>query len=128
MARKAGQIVRRGHSTWLVRVYNGRNAEMKKRDCLNQTIYGGRREAQAHLNRVLGECDRGRNLTLSKQTLNQHLDRRIEICAKPRLRAKSLQDYEGLCGVTWQFRHRGRGRLACGRGGCNEPRFQRSGT
>jgi integrase len=96
MARKVGQIVRRGRSTWLVRVYNGRNPETKKRDYLNQTIHGGLREAQAHLNRMLGERDRGRNLTLSKQTLNQHLDRWLEICAKPRLRAKSLQDYEGL--------------------------------
>jgi integrase len=96
MARKVGQIVGRGRNTWIVRVYNGRNPETKKRNYLNQTIHGGLRDAQAHLNRMLGERDRGRNLDSSKQTLNQYLDRWLEVCAKPRLRAKSLQDYAGL--------------------------------
>jgi len=41
MARKVGQIVGRGCRTWLVRVYNGRNPETKKRNYLNQTIHGG---------------------------------------------------------------------------------------
>lgn len=45
---------------------------------------------------MLGGRDQGRNLDSSKQILNQYLDRWLEICAKPRLRAKSLQDYEGL--------------------------------
>src|SRR5260370_33448049 len=96
MARKVGQIVGRGPRIWLVRVYNGRDLETKKRNYLNQTIHGGLRVAQVHLNKMLGERDRGRNLNSSKQTLNQSLDRWLEVCAKPRLRAKSLQDYEGL--------------------------------
>ena len=96
MARKVGQIVGRGRHTWLVRLYNGRDPENKKRKYLNQTIHGGLRDAQAHLNKMLGERDNGRNLDSSKQTLNQYLDRWLEVCAKPRLRAKSLQDYEGL--------------------------------
>ena len=45
---------------------------------------------------MLGERDRGRRLDSSKQTLNQYLDGWLELCAKPRLRAKSLRDYEGL--------------------------------
>ena len=96
MARKVGQIVRRGSCTWLVRMYTGRHLETKKRTYLNQTIHGGLRDAQAHLNKMLGERDRGRKLDSSKQTLNQYLDRWLELCAKPRLRAKSLKDYEGL--------------------------------
>jgi integrase len=96
MARKVGQIVGRGRRTWLVRVYNGHDPETKKRKYLNQTIHGGLRDAQAHLNKMLGERDRGWNLDSSRQTLNQFLDRWIEVCAKPRLRAKSLRDYEGL--------------------------------
>ncbi len=59
MARKVGQIVRRGSCTWLVRVYTGRDLETKKRTYLNQTIHGGLRDAQAHLNKMLGERDRG---------------------------------------------------------------------
>jgi hypothetical protein len=96
MARKVGQIVGRGRRTWLVRVYNGHDPETKKRKYLNQTLHGGLRDAQAHLNKMLGERDRGRELDSSRQTLNQFLDRWIEVCAKPRLRAKSLRDYEGL--------------------------------
>ena len=96
MARKVGQIVGRGPRTWLVRVYNGRDPETKKRKYLNQTIHGGLRDAQAHLNKMLGERDRGRSLDSSKQTLNEFLDRCLELCAKPRLRAKSFRDYEGL--------------------------------
>ena len=62
MARKVGQIIGRGRRTWLVRVYNGHDPETKKRKYLNQTIHGGLRDAQAYLNKMLGERDRGRNL------------------------------------------------------------------
>lgn len=75
MARKVGQIVGRKRRTWLVRVYNGHDPETKKRKYLNQTIHGGRRDAQAHLNKMLGERDRGRNLDSSRQTLNEFMDR-----------------------------------------------------
>lgn len=88
--KKIGQIVRRGARTWLVRVYNGRDPETKTRSYLNHTVYGGLRDAQAHLNKMLGERDRGRNLDSSKQTLNDFLDRWLELCAQPRLRAKSF--------------------------------------
>lgn len=64
----------------------------KKRRYLNRTIHGGVRDAQSRLKKMLGERDRGRNLDSSKQTLNQYLDRWLEVCAKPRLRAKSFQD------------------------------------
>jgi hypothetical protein len=84
MARKVGQIIRRGTRTWLVRVYSGRDVETKKRTYLNQTIHVGLRDAQGHLNKMLSERDRGRKLDPSKQTLNQYLDRWLELCARPR--------------------------------------------
>ena len=96
MARKVGQIIRRGPCTWLVRVFNGRISETKKRRYLNQTVHGRLRDAQLHLTKMLGERDRGRNLDSSKQTLNQYLDSWLELCAKPRLRPRSFKDYEGL--------------------------------
>ena len=96
MARKTGQIIARGPRTWLVRVFMGCDVETKKRKYLNKTIHGGLRDAQAHLNRMLSERDCGRSIDSSKQTLNQYLDRWLEVCAKPRLRAKSLKDYAGL--------------------------------
>jgi hypothetical protein len=79
MAREVGQIVRRGARTWLVRVYHGRNPETNKRKYLNQTVYGTLRDAQARLNKMHGERDRGRNLDSSKQTLNEFLDRWLEL-------------------------------------------------
>lgn len=75
MARKIRQIVRRGYRTWMVRVYTGRDPDTKKRQYLSQTIHGGLRAAQAHLDRLLGERDCGRNIDSSQQTLNQYLDR-----------------------------------------------------
>ena len=86
MARKVGQIFRRGSSTWLVRVYTGRDSETKRRTYLNQTIHGGLREAQAHLNKMLGERDRGRKLNTGREVTwddlvksNEHWDAKIDI-------------------------------------------------
>jgi hypothetical protein len=82
MTRKTGQIIGRGPRTWLVRVYNGRDPETKNRKYLNKTIHGGLRDAQAHLNKMLGKRDGGRNLDSSKLTLNQYLDRWLDPCRR----------------------------------------------
>jgi hypothetical protein len=50
MARKAGQIVAHGASTWLVRVYLGRDPQAGTRKCHNQIIRDPFREAQRFLN------------------------------------------------------------------------------
>ena len=96
MARKLGQIIGLGPRTWLVRAYMGRDSETKKRKYLNKTVHVSLRDAHSHLNKMLSERDLGRNIDSSKQTLVQYLDRWLEVCARPRLRTKSFQDYEGL--------------------------------
>jgi integrase len=96
MARKTGQIIRRGASTWLVRIYVGRDRETQKRKYIGKSIHGGLRAAQAHLNRMLAERDLGRNIRSSRQTFGQYLDHWLEISARPRLRAKSFRDYSSL--------------------------------
>jgi integrase len=96
MARKIGQIIRRGPSTWLVRIYVGRDPETRRRKYVGKFIHGGLRSAQAHLNRKLAERDLGRNIRSSRQTVGQYLDHWLDICARPRLRAKSFRDYSGL--------------------------------
>jgi hypothetical protein len=83
MARKTGQIIRRGPSTWLVRIYAGRDPETRKRKYIGKTIQGGLRAAQAHLNRMLGERDLGRNIRSSRQTLDQYLDHWLETRRPP---------------------------------------------
>jgi len=45
MARKAGQIIARGQSTWLVRVYLGRDPQTGTRRYHNQTIRFAKRSA-----------------------------------------------------------------------------------
>jgi hypothetical protein len=69
MARKTGQIIRRGAATWLVRIYVGRDQETGKRGYIGKAIHGGLRAAQAHLNKMLAERDLGRNIRSSRQTL-----------------------------------------------------------
>ena len=46
MARGIGQIIRRGPSTWLVRIYVGRDPETRRRKYFGKLIHGGLRVAQ----------------------------------------------------------------------------------
>jgi integrase len=96
MARKVGQIIARGDRRWLIRVYLGRDHETNKRNYHNRTIHGPIREAQAYLTRKLRERDLGRDLEGAKITLNEYLDRWLETAVRPRVRAKTLQDYQGM--------------------------------
>jgi hypothetical protein len=68
MARKAGQLITRGRSTWLVRVYLGRDPET------GQTLHGSFREAQRSLNLKLQQHDNGRVSRAAVLSLNQLLD------------------------------------------------------
>jgi hypothetical protein len=93
MARKTGQIIRRGPQMWMVRIYVGHDPETRKRKYIGKSINGGLRAAQAHLNHMLAERDLGRNIRSSRQTLSQYLSHWLDICARPRLWAKSFRDY-----------------------------------
>ncbi len=96
MARKTGQIVGRGRSRWLVRVYLGRDRETRKRRYHSRMVHGPFRHAQSYLNKVLREHDLGRQVEGAEITLNEYLDRWLETAAKPRLRQKSYRSYESL--------------------------------
>ena len=96
MVRKTGQIIRGGSSIWLVRIYVGHNPEARRRRYIGRFIHGGLRSAQAHLNRMLSERDLDRNIRSARQTVGQYLDHWLNICARPRLRAKSFCDYSNL--------------------------------
>lgn len=93
MVRKIGQIIRRGSSTWLVRFCVGRDPETRRRKYIGKFIHGGLRNAQAHLNLMLAEQDLGHNIRSSRQTVGQYFDHWLDICARPRLRAKSFRDF-----------------------------------
>lgn len=96
MARKQGQIIARGDRRWLVRVYLGRDHQTHRRKYLNRTIRGSFRAAQHYLNTRLEELHDDREVAGAKQSLNEYLDRWLELAARPKLRAKSYRDYQAL--------------------------------
>jgi integrase len=99
LARKNGQIIARGAGRWLVRVSQGRDRETGRRRYLNRTIRGGFRAAQRYLNTRLEERCRGGGLDRERLTLNQYLDRWLELAVRPKLRTKSYRDYKALLGL-----------------------------
>ena len=96
MARKAGQIITRGESTWLVSVYLGRDSQTGTRKYLNQTIHGPFREAQRFLNLKLQQRDNGRVSRAAVLSLNQLLDQWLTTVVKARVRPRTFKDYETL--------------------------------
>jgi integrase len=56
MARKRGQVIKRGTNVWLVRHYLGRDAEGKKLYA-SETVHGARTEAEKVLTRLLADRD-----------------------------------------------------------------------
>jgi integrase len=96
MSRKAGQIIARGASTWLVRVYLGRDPQTGTRKYHNQTIHGPFREAQRFLNLKLQQRDNGRVSRAAVIGLNQLLDQWLTTVIKARVRVRTYRDYEAL--------------------------------
>jgi integrase len=96
MARKLGQIIARGQSTWLVRVYVGRDPETGTRKYHNQTIHGPFREAQRFLNLKLQQRENGRVSRAVAMSLNQFLDQWLPTVVKARVRASTFRNYETL--------------------------------
>jgi integrase len=94
MARKAGQIIARGPSTWLVRVYLGRDPETGTRKYHNETIHGSFREAQRFLNLKLQQRDNARVSRAAVLSLNQLLDQWLSTVVKARVRTRTFRDYE----------------------------------
>jgi integrase len=96
MSRKVGQIIARGARRWLVRVYLGRDSEMRKRTYHNQTVYGSLRNAQAYLTRRLHERDLSRGVEGLQVTVDEFLDHWLKTAVKPKVRAKTRRDYAAM--------------------------------
>jgi len=71
----AGNITKRGEDRWQIKVFLGRDPETGKQLVHNKTIHGTKRDAQAYMNRVLHERDRGIWVEPSNQTVGDYLDR-----------------------------------------------------
>ena len=92
----AGQIVKRGDKTYLVRVYLGRDPETGKRKYHNKTVHGNKKDAQAYLNKCLREKDVGQFVEPSRMTLNEYLDKWLLESAKQRVRERTFESYERM--------------------------------
>jgi len=92
----AGQIIRRGGRTWLVRVFLGRDPNTGKRRYHNHTVKGTKKDAQRYVNGVLRDLDMGSFVEPTKMTLNSYLDHWLETAARPGVRQRTYDGYEGL--------------------------------
>jgi integrase len=92
----AGQIIRRGDQTWLIRIYLGTDPETGKRRYFNHTVHGTKKKAQQYLTQKLGEKDRGTFVEPARMSVDAYLDRWLEDSARPRLRRRTFEDYKWL--------------------------------
>lgn len=58
LTKRAGQIIKRGENTWLVRIFTGRDTR-GKRGYLNKTVRGTKKEAQSYLTDTLAAMNKG---------------------------------------------------------------------
>lgn len=70
----AGQIIKRGDNTWLVRIFLGRDSE-GKRAYLNKTVHGTKKVAQAFVREKERTRDLGLPLESLNITFNEYLNR-----------------------------------------------------
>jgi integrase len=91
----AGQIIKRGDKTWLVRIFLGRD-ELGSRRYLNKTIKGAKKDAQKYLNATLTAISTGNFVQESAVSLNKFLDDWLESAAKPRVSERTFAEYTAL--------------------------------
>lgn len=88
----AGQIIKRGDNTWLVRIFTGRDAQGKRR-YLNKTIRGNKKDANTYLSNTLAAISTGTFVEPVKLSVDEYLNKWLELAAKPRLRERTFDDY-----------------------------------
>lgn len=91
----AGQIIKRGLDTWLVRIFLGKDAN-GKRNYFNKTIHGTKKDAQKYLTAKLREQDTGVFVEPASLPLNEYLDKWLETAAKQKLRERTFEGYEWM--------------------------------
>jgi integrase len=91
----AGQIIKRGDKTWLVRIFLGRD-ELGGRKYLNKTIRGAKKDAEKYLNTTLTEISTGTYVQESSMSLNKFLDDWLVSAAKPRVSERTYEEYAAL--------------------------------
>lgn len=90
----AGQIVKRGEGTWVVRIFLGRDGG--KRRYMNRTVHGTKKDAERVRTALMRERDLGTLAEPCRLSLNDFLDQWLEKSARPRVRERTYTDYVGL--------------------------------
>jgi integrase len=88
----AGQIIKRGNKTWLVRTFMGRDGNGKRR-YMNKTIHGNKKKADTYLSKTQTQISSGTFVEPSLLTIDEYLDKWLEAAARPRLSERTFADY-----------------------------------
>jgi integrase len=91
----AGQIIKRGDRTWLVRIFLGRDANGKQK-FHHKTIHGTKRDADRYLTAARREMDLGVFIEPSAISLDEYLNRWLRDAARPRVSRRTADGYAGL--------------------------------
>lgn len=91
----AGQIIKRGDDTWLVRIFTGRDAQGKRR-YLNKTIKGKKKDAETYLSKTQTAISTGTFVEPSTLTVDAYLNRWLQTAARPRVTERTYTSYEWL--------------------------------
>src|SRR5688500_14549346 len=91
----AGQIIKRGDKTWLVRIFMGLDGNGKRR-YMNKTIKGHKKDAETYLNKTVTAISSGTFVEPSLLTLGDYLDKWLESAARPRVSERTFADYKAL--------------------------------
>lgn len=91
----AGQIIKRGDDTWLVRIFMGRDAQGKRR-YMNKTIKGKKKDAETYLSKTATAISTGTFVEPSPLTVSDYLDKWLQTAARGRLRERTFVDYSEL--------------------------------
>src|SRR5215831_20259897 len=90
--RRTAQVKKRGDNKWLISVYLGTDAAGKKLYSAKM-VEGTRTEAEKQLRAFLSERDAGAVVAPSALTLDQHLDRWLDL-VKIKIAERTAEDYK----------------------------------
>lgn len=91
----AGQIIKRGEKTWLIRIFLGRDTSGKQK-FHHKTIHGTKKDADRYLTAARREMDLGVFVEPSAMSLGEYLDRWLRDAARPRVSRRTADGYAGL--------------------------------
>jgi integrase len=91
----AGQIIKRGEDTWIVRIFTGRDAQGKRR-YLNKTIKGKKKDAETYLSKIVTSISTGTFVEPSALSVGDYLDKWLHTAARHRVRERTFVDYSEL--------------------------------